>query len=131
MIGLDTNVVVRYIMQDDPRQSKQATTIMERLTVESPGFISLVGVTELVWVLESAYGLARKQVVEALTNLISIDVLKVERMSVVTAAVRVFAAGNADFADCLIERLSAHAGCDKTMTFDRNAARSANMVLIK
>ncbi len=131
MIGLDTNVIVRYVMQDDVRQSKQATALLEHLTPESPGFVSLVGITELVWVLESAYGLVREQVVDALTNLINIDVLKVERLSVVTAAVKAYAAGNADFADCLIERLSTHAGCDKTMTFDRNAARSANMVLIK
>lgn len=131
MIGLDTNVIVRYIMQDDPRQAKLATALMERLTVESPGFLSLVCMTELVWVLESAYALSRSQVAEALTNLINIDVLKVERLPVVAAAVRAFTTGKADFADCLIERLSAHAGCEKTMTFDRNAARSANMVLVR
>lgn len=131
MIGLDTNVIVRYVMQDDPKQSKLATVLMERLTAESPGFVSLVCVVELVWVLESAYTLSRNQVTEALTNLITIDVLKIERLPVVAAAVRAFKAGKADFADCLIERLSAHAGCEKTMTFDRNAARSANMLLVR
>jgi predicted nucleic-acid-binding protein len=131
VIGLDTNVVVRYIMQDDPGQSKQATAVMERLTEETPGFLSLVSIIELVWVLESAYELARHQVVEVLTNLIAIDALKIERHSVVAAAVRVFKAGTADFADCLIERCSAHAGCEKTLTLDRLAARDANMVLIR
>jgi predicted nucleic-acid-binding protein len=131
MIGLDTNVIVRYIMQDDPRQSKLATSFIEQLTGASPGFVSLVTVTELVWVLESAYSLRRNQIVEALVNLINIDVFKIERVAVVAAAVRSFKAGSADFANCLIERSSANAGCEKTMTFDRAAAHSAGMVLIR
>ncbi len=131
MIGLDTNVIVRYIMQDDPKQSKLASSLMERLTEEQPGFLSLVCITELVWVLESAYALARPQIVEVLSNLISIDVLKLERLSVVAAAVRNFKEGPADFADCLIERSSANAGCERTMTLDRSAARTASMVLIQ
>ncbi len=131
MIGLDTNVVVRYIMQDDVKQSKLATALMERLTDVQPGFLSLVCITELVWVLESAYGLVRQQVVDVLSNLISIDVLKIERVSVVAAAIRNFREGSADFADCLIERSAANAGCERTMTFDRSAARTANMVLMQ
>lgn len=131
MIGLDTNVVVRYIMQDDPAQSRRATALMERLTEEQPGFLSIVSITELVWVLESAYGLARQEVADMLSKLISIDVLKIERPSIVAAALRGFKAGRADFADCLIERSSAHAGCERTMTFDRSAARTANMILIE
>lgn len=131
MIGLDTNVIVRYIMQDEPAQSRRATALMDRLSDEQSGFISLVSVTELVWVLESAYGLARHQVADVLSKLISIDVLKIERHAVVAAAVRSFKDGKADFADCLIERSSAHAGCERTMTFDRSAARTANMVLIQ
>lgn len=131
MIGLDTNVIVRYIMQDDPAQSRRATALMERLTEERPGFISLVGITELVWVLESAYGLARHQVADVLSKLISIDVLKIERHAAVAAAIRGFKDGKADFADCLIERSSAQAGCERTVTFDRSAARTANMVLVQ
>jgi predicted nucleic-acid-binding protein len=130
MTGLDTNVIVRYIMQDDPGQSRLATVLIEKLTEESPGFLSLVCLTELVWVLESAYDLARHQVVEVLSTLIAIDVLKIERLSVVAAAVRNFKHGTADFADCLIERSSASAGCEQTVTFDRSAARTANMMLI-
>jgi predicted nucleic-acid-binding protein len=131
VIGLDTNVVVRYIMQDDARQSKLATALIDQLTEEQPGFLSLVCITELVWVLESAYALKRQQVVEVLTNLITIDVLKIERSSVVAGAVRNFREGTADFADCLIERSSANAGCERTMTFDRTAARTAHMALMQ
>lgn len=131
MIGLDTNVIVRYIMQDDPDQSAQATALIERLTPASPGFVSVISIVELVWVLESAFSLARSQVLDVLVNLTSIDVLKIERVAVVAAALRSFREGSADFADCLIERSSANAGCEKTMTFDRAAARTAGMVLIK
>jgi predicted nucleic-acid-binding protein len=131
MIGLDTNVVLRYIMQDDVKQSRAATRVMEGLTEDQPGFLSSVCLAELVWVLESAYALERKQVVEVLSNLIDIDVLKIDRPSVVAAAVRQFKDGKADFADCLIERSSAHAGCSRTVTFDRSAARTANMVLLR
>lgn len=131
MIGLDTNVIVRYIMQDDPKQSAQATALIERLTEASPGFVSVVSIVELVWVLESAFSLAHAQVVEALANLMSIDVFKIERVGVVAAALRSFREGNADFADCLIERSSANAGCEKTVTFDRAAAKTAGMALIK
>ncbi len=131
MIGLDTNVIVRYIMQDDPRQSKLASAFIEQLTDASPGFVSLVAITELVWVLESAYSLARYQVAGALANLVSIDVFKIERVAVVASALRSYKQGNADFADCLIERSSANAGCEKTMTFDRAAAKSAGMELIR
>jgi predicted nucleic-acid-binding protein len=130
VIGLDTNVVVRYIMQDDVKQSKRASQVMEQLTEQEPGFLSLVCLTELVWVLESAYALPRQHVVDVLTNLLSIDVLKIERLSVVASAVRHFKDGKADFADCLIERSAANAGCGRTVTFDKSAARSANMALL-
>jgi predicted nucleic-acid-binding protein len=131
MIGLDTNVIVRYIIQDDPKQSRLATSFIEQLTAASPGFVSLVTVTELVWVLEAAYSLTRNQIVDVLVNMMNIEVFKVERVAVVAAAVRSFKAGRADFADCLIERSSSNAGSEGTMTFDRAAAKSAGMVLIE
>lgn len=131
MIGLDTNVLVRYIMQDDAKQAALANKLIEGLTAASPGYISLVVVVELVWVLESAYDLTRRQVTEALRNLISVNVFKMDRVAVVASALRTYAEGTADVADCLIERSSALAGCRCTMTFDRAAAKTGGMVLIK
>lgn len=130
MIGLDTNVLVRYIMQDDPKQSARATALIESLTAESPGFISIVAVIELVWVLESAFSLARVQVAQALAGLISIDVFKIERVAVVAAALRTFRNENVDLADCLIERSGAIAGCVRTVTFDKAAVKNSGMTLI-
>lgn len=131
MIGLDTNVLARYIMQDDAKQAALANKLIEGLTEASPGYISLVAIVELVWVLESAYDLTRQQVTSALRNLLSVNVFKVDRVAVVASALRTYADGTADVADCLIERSSALAGCRCTMTFDRAAAKTGGMVLIK
>lgn len=131
MIGLDTNVLVRYIMQDDARQSLRATKLMESLTVDEPGFVSLVSVVELGWVLSSSYDLDRKQVAQALELLLRAKTLVIARADEVMKALRVFKARSADFADCLIERTAASAGCGRTMTFDVGAAKSAGMTLIQ
>jgi predicted nucleic-acid-binding protein len=130
MIGLDTNVLVRYIMQDDVKQSPLATRLIESRSAGSRGFVPLVSVVELFWVMSSAYELDRDQLVEALEGLLRTKELIVERAEIVWKALRVFQTANVDFADCLIERSAAAMGCEKTMTFDRGAAKSAGMTLV-
>jgi predicted nucleic-acid-binding protein len=131
MIGLDTNVLVRYIMQDDLKQSPLATRLIESLSAESPGFVPLVSVVELFWVLSSAYELDRDQLVKAFEGLLRTKELIVDRAEIVWKAIRGFQSTNVDFADCLIERSAAAAGCEKTMTFDRGAAKGAGMTLVQ
>lgn len=131
MIGLDTNVLVRYIMQDDAKQSPKAAKLIESLTVDEPGFVSIVSVVELVWVLSSAYGLSRGQIEQALEALLRTKEFVIDRADHLLKALRVFKATSADFADCLIERSAAGAGCVRTMTFDVGAARVAGMTLIQ
>ena len=130
MIGLDTNVLVRYIMQDDLKQSPLATRCVELRSAESRGFVPLVSVVELFWVMSSAYELDRDQLIAALEGLLRTKELVVERAEIVWKALRIFQTANVDFADCLIERSAAAAGCEKTMTFDRGAAKSAGMTLL-
>lgn len=130
MTGLDTNVLVRYIMQDDARQSPKATTLIESLTVEQPGFVSLVSVVELYWVLTSCYDLNTSQVKEALNGLLRARQIIVDRADQVLRALRVLEGGQADFADALIERTAAAQGCAQTLTFDVAAAKHAGMALI-
>ena len=130
MIGLDTNVLVRYIMQDDARQSPLATRLVESLSAESPGFVPLVSAVELAWILSSAYGLDRAQLVEAFEGLLRTKEIVIDRAETVWKALRVFQSGSADFADCLIERSAAAAGCARTMTFDRGAVKGCAMVLV-
>ncbi len=130
MTGLDTNVLVRYVMQDDARQSPKASRLIESLSSESPGFVPQVVVVEFVWVLSSSYALTREQVASALERLLRSKELVLERADQVGKALRVFSAGAADFADCLIERAARGAGCTVTMTFDAAAAITAGMTLI-
>jgi predicted nucleic-acid-binding protein len=131
MIGLDTNVIVRYIMQDDPGQAAKATTLIEGLAVEAPGFVPLVSVVELVWVLSSSYKLTRSQIAQVLDVLLRSKQLLLDQAEHVVRALRAYSAGTADFADCMIERTASAAGCSKTMTFDAAAAKTAGMTLIQ
>jgi predicted nucleic-acid-binding protein len=130
MIGLDTNVLVRYIMQDDPKQSPMATGLIESLDSDNPGYITMVSVVELYWVMTSSYELSGQQVIQALQAILRTKQLLVERADQVMRALRVFDEGKADFADCLIERSAAGAGCSQTMTFDVGASKHAGMALI-
>lgn len=130
MIGLDTNVLVRYIMQDDAKQAPLATRLVESLSAESPGYFPLVAMVELAWVLSSAYDLDRGQLVQAFDAVLRTKELVIERAEVVWKALRAFQSANADFADCLIAISAASAGCEKTMTFDRGAAKSTGMTLM-
>ena len=130
MIGLDTNVLVRYIMQDDRKQSPKATQLIESLDGDNLGYITMVSVVELYWVLTSSYELTGQQVAQALEGILRTKQFLVERADQVMRALRIFGKGKADFADCLIERSATGAGCEKTMTFDVGASRHAGMTLI-
>ena len=131
MIGLDTNVLVRYIMQDDASQAAQAEAVMDALTRDQPGFISLVSIVEIVWVLTSCYDLQRDQVSRVLDQILNTEELIVDRAEDVWRALRIYQSSNADFADCLIERTAQAAGCSHTVTFDIRASKAAGMVLLK
>lgn len=130
MIGLDTNVLVRYIMQDDPKQSPKAAELIESLDGDNPGFVTVVSVVEIYWVLTSCYDLSNEQVKQALEALLRTKQILVDRADQVLRALRVFGDGKADFADCLIERMAAGAGCTRTMTFDVGAAKHAGMSML-
>jgi len=131
MIGLDTNVIVRYIAQDDPVQATAATKLLDSLSPDAPGFVALVVVVELVWVLQSCYRSKRDEIVRVLETLLRSKELIVERAELVWQALRRFSVGQADFADCLIERCGHAAECQYTVTFDRNAANAAGMKLLR
>lgn len=131
MIGLDTNVLVRYVAQDDLKQSPQATRLIETLTSDSPGYVSLVSVVELVWVLSGCYAASREDIAHVLETLLRAKELVIADADVVWKALRLFKQTKADFADCLIERCAATVGCDHTATFDRAAAKHCHMRLIE
>ena len=124
MIGLDTNILVRYLTQDDSTQSPKAREIMERrLTEEKPGFVSIVAMVETVWVLERAYGLTPHKIVGAVERVLQTDVLVVENEQEVFTAMIALKDGQGSFADAVIAALGARMGCSCTLTFDRKALR--------
>jgi predicted nucleic-acid-binding protein len=128
--GLDTNVLVRYVMQDDPKQGRRAREVIEAFTAETPGFVTIVAIVEFVWVLSSCYELTKPDVIRAVEVLIRSKEIVIEAAEVVVRAVVHWKRGTADFADCLIERSAAAGGCDSTVTFDRAAAKHAGMRLL-
>jgi hypothetical protein len=131
MIALDTNILVRYVTQDDVVQSAKATKLIEALTSAKPAFVPMIVVVELVWVLESCYQANRKAISDTLGMLLQSEELRLERGDVVGQALRLFRAEkNTDFVDCLIERVAHAAGCEHMVTFDREASKLAGTRLL-
>ena len=130
MIGLDTNIVVRFLTQDDPVQSRKATACIGRLTEGSPGFISLVVVAETAWVLKTGHKMADTVIAAAIERLLQASELVVQNEAQVFYAVALAKQGRASLADALIGALGSQAGCDHTLTFDRKAARLPEFELL-
>jgi len=124
MIGLDTNILVRYLTQDDPAQSPRATYLIEqRLSEANPGYVSVVAMVETVWVLDRAYKLTNQEIAAAIERMLQTDVLIVESEQDVFTAMVALKQGLGGFADALIAALGSSAGCSCTLTFDRRALR--------
>jgi predicted nucleic-acid-binding protein len=124
MIGLDTNIIVRYLIQDDPVQSLKATQIIEgRLTEEQPGFISLVTMAETAWVLERTYHRSSQEIARAMEAMLQADSLLIQNEEEVFTAMVTLKTRQGGFADALIAALGLWAGCASTLTFDKKASR--------
>lgn len=124
MIGLDTNLLLRYLAQDDPTQSPRATEIIEeRLTEQDPGFVSLVSILEVVWVLKSLFKRSRQEIANDIAMLLAADTLDVQNEQEVYAAVVSLRNGTGSFEDALIGALGIWRGCSATLTFDEDAAK--------
>ncbi len=129
MIGLDTNVVIRYIAQDDDVQAVVANRTFESLSESSQGHLSMVVLVEIDWVLRRAYKADRTSAAAVLQGLLEAAEINLENPDAVRRALHRVALG-ADFADALISELGRAAGCDHTVTFDRSAAHLARMRLL-
>ncbi len=122
MIGLDTNVLLRYFTRDDAAQHRRAAKLIESsCSPESPGRIALVTLCELVWVLSGGYGYARRDVARLLQGILTAADLEVEQAPLAWDAWRLYQAGKADYADYLIGLGHRKAGAEATYSFDRKA----------
>lgn len=131
MIGLDTNVVVRYLTQDEPRQAAAASKLFEHvLSIEQPGFISLIALCEIAWVLADCYDADKPRILAVIEGLLGSRQLLVEDAEVVWKALRTWQASSADFSDVLMGEVFASNGCAKAVTFDKAAARLPGFELL-
>jgi predicted nucleic-acid-binding protein len=124
MIGLDTNILVRYLTQDDPVQSARANEIIEQqLTEDDPGYISIVAMVETVWVLDRTYRFTAWEIADAIERLLQTEVLLLEHEREVFTAMIALRQEQGSFADVIIATLGLRAGCSCTLTFDKEASR--------
>lgn len=132
MKGLDTNVLVRYLVQDDPRQAAAATRFIEKqCTTDSPGFIGEIVLCELAWVLESNYQQSRAEIASIIEQLLQVGQLEVMNPDVAWRALNDYRNSNADFSDHLMARTNEAKGCETTLTFDKKASRQPAFQLLK
>lgn len=132
MIGIDANVLVRYLTGDDPRQSAAAERFLKRTcSTKDPGWIGVVVLCELVWVLQRGYGYPRSKIAAVLAQLLQTADLEIESKRCVRKALRDYGASNVDFADALIARTNTEAGAAETWTFDKKAAKLPGFRLLK
>ncbi len=124
MIGLDSNVLVRYLVEDEPKQARRAVALIEaRCLEDDPGFINRIVLCELVWVLESCYAYPRERIAATIENLLRTRELQIDAGQAAWVALRRYRGGAVDFADAFIGQLNRAVGCEATATFDRGAAR--------
>jgi predicted nucleic-acid-binding protein len=125
MIGIDTNVLVRYIVHDDQKQAKAAAQLIEHTcSPENPGLINHIVLCELVWVLRRSYKLDKKNICQVIEQIIRTDRFLIEDIQLVWRALETFKEAKADFADCLLGQRNLQAGCEYTATLDDAASQT-------
>jgi predicted nucleic-acid-binding protein len=131
LIALDTNVVVRYLTQDDPRQAAAATRLFEKvLSAGNPGFITAITLCEIAWVLADCYGADKSRIGEVISGLLGSKQVIVEHAELAWKAMRAWEASGADFSDALIAQVALSHGASRVLTFDKAAAKLAGFELI-
>jgi predicted nucleic-acid-binding protein len=132
MIGIDTNVLIRFLLKDDAKQSARALRFMrDEISAASPGYVSLVTLLETVWVLDSLYGFTAAQQMAVVDDLLSVDTLEIAERASISRALVAARDQRGDFQECLVAALGANAGCSHTVTFDSRAAKRGGMTLLR
>lgn len=132
MNGLDTNVLVRYLVKDDAGQAKMAADAIKNI-IRSDGrcFINHIVLSELVWVLESAYGYAKKEITDTLEKILMTRQFEIESKDILNQAINDYSSGKGDLADYLIGRINQAEKCTTTLTFDRGLKGSSIFRLLE
>ena len=130
MIALDTNVLVRYLVQDDATQAQIASDVVDGLSEADQGFVGREVLIELVWVLERAYGFSRMEIANALDGLLAAIELVIENADDLGLAIELYRNDGYGFADMMIAAAARRAGARELVTFDRKAARLRGVRLL-
>ena len=128
LIGIDTNVLARYLVQDDPVQSVQATQFLESLDQHTKGYVCIITLVELVWLLRRTYKQSRLQVGLILEELLATQTLVFEHRDCILSALAIYQNTSADLSDLLISQINQQANCTHTVTFDKGAVNKACMI---
>ena len=123
MYAIDTNILIRYIVEDNPEQAQKAAEAIEQLTTEKQGFISCIVLCELNWVLKTAYKISKRERVATLQKVLSVPVFEIEQLDCCLKALRSYEKGQADFSDYLIQQIGEKHGYEILLTFDQKASR--------
>ena len=130
MIGLDTNILVRYITQDDEAQAALANRLIEAsCTKQTPGHVAQIVLCELVWVLCRAYGYGKQQIIPVIERLLSAAEIEVQHEGIARAALEAWRNGPADYSDYLIALANQAAGCEVTYSFDSRLAQHPGVAI--
>ena len=130
MVGVDTNILVRYIVRDVPEQAEAADRLLESLSMDEQGYVPREVLIEMVWVLSRSYGFGRIQIANLVLDLVGTDGLIVESSDDVVNAAVAYAQGSDDFADLMILAASSRVGCETLYTFDRKFSRLEGVALL-
>lgn len=132
IIGLDTNILVRFIVHDDAAQTALARKLIYSLNESKRGFISITVLIELLWVLDRTYKIGRVRIAGTIQRLLETAAFEVEGANLVSSAYGQFKSNSkTDFADALIIEAARQAGAQETVTFDKRAAATLGMTLLK
>lgn len=131
MVGIDTNVLVRFVVQDDKKQAAVASELIEHgCSAANPAIICLIVLCEFVWVLSSAYEYSQEQIASALKQILVTECFAIEKHGLAWSAMLDYSSGFGDYADCLIARANELNGAETTFTFDRRASRNKRFTLL-
>lgn len=129
MIGLDTNVLVRYLAQDDETQTALANRLIETVcSEENPGFIGHIVLCELTWVLKSGYKVPKSDILRIIKQLLETKQLAIQEPQLIWAALKLYENSNIDFADAVIVAIHRMQGCSKTFTFDKRIGKLPDVI---
>jgi predicted nucleic-acid-binding protein len=131
MIGLDTNVLVRYLVMDDAAQGKKAATLIEDSAERNEDlFINNVVLCELVWVLDAAYSFAKPEIADVIEKILMTELIIVQNQDEAWLALNDYRNGSANFSDYFIGRINKSFDCDHTATFDQGLRLSDLFILL-